>query len=264
MARLSKFVPTAALVACIGLGCVAAECIRAQAQTIPSSTAIPVVFTQTLEAGRAKPGDAVTARTTQEVLLPGGGVIPAGTALIGHVVESAPYVFDPALYAAQNESVLSVHFDRIAVSDYPVSVHLAARAIAGPVIAYEAGIPHYRDETDSTGTRILIGGDSFSPLESHVLSPGGDIAGYIRKQGVFARLLASDEVNGSPANPCGATTSEQSVGIFSPSACGVYGMDTVLMLRNGGHGSGTFALESNRQTVKLYAGSAALLQVVNL
>jgi hypothetical protein len=259
MVRSVNSVPSAVFVALLGFGCAAAQSTLAQAETIPSSTAIPVIFTQTLDAGKVKPGESVTAKTTQVVLLPGGRELPSGTTLIGHVSESTPFVFNPAPYAIQRPSVLSVHFDKIAVSGSTIPVSLSIRAIAGPVASHEASIPHYRDETDSTGTRILIGGDQFSPIESQVLSPSGDVAGYNRDTGVFARLAARDSENGNALLHCAATDSEQSVGVFSAAACGVYELDAALMSNNG---DGTFALESSRETVKLYAKSAALLQVV--
>jgi len=232
-----------------------------QAESIPPSTAIPVIFTQTLEAGKAGPGATVIARTSEAVYLPGGQILPRGTTLIGHVVESSPFHFNPAPYAVQTPSSLAVHFDKVGEGSSAFPVSLRARAIAGPVAAHEAGIPHYRDETDMTGTRILIGGSEFSPLESDVLSPAGDIVGYNRAQGVFARLLAADYVAGDSTLHCEATSTEQPIGIFSANACGVYGLDDASMPENGNGGNGIFVLESRHETVKLYAGSAALLQV---
>jgi hypothetical protein len=256
-----KLVPSIALAGLLGLGCLALGGNPGQAETIPPSTAIPVIFTQTLEAGKAGPGATVIAKTTEAVYLPGGQVLPKGTTLIGHVVESAPFHFNPAPYAVQTPSALSVHFDKIAEGGSTLPVSLEVRAISGPVAAHEASILHFRDETDTTGTRTLIGGSEYSPLESEVLSPDGDIVGYNRAQGVFARLLARDYVVGDSTLHCEATSTEQSLGIFSANACGVYGLDEASMPENGSKGDGAFVLESRHETVKLYAGSAALLQV---
>lgn len=241
------------------LGCMAS--VSAKAQSIPTSTAIPVSFLQTIEAGKAKTGSNVLAKTTQVVTLPGGQVIAKGTILIGHVVESTPFVFSHAPYAVQNPSVLSIHFDRIEVGS-TIPVNLSVRAIAGPVASREASILHFRDETDSTGTRILVGGNQFSPLESEVISSRDELVGYNRKQGVFARLLASDYVSGESTIHCDSTNSEQSIGVFSASACGVYDLSAASIVDNGSNGRGTFSLQSRRDAVKLYAASEALLQVI--
>jgi hypothetical protein len=262
MVRSGNSLPYAVFVAILGLGCIAAPSILAQAEAIPSSTAIPVIFTHTLQAGVAKPGEIVTAKTTQSVLLPGGKALPLGTVLTGHVVQSTPFVFDPTPYAVQKPSVLSVHFDTIAEGGTTIPVNLSVRAITGPVAAHEASIPHYRDETDSTGIRTLIGGSQVSPLGSTVTSPSGDIVGYSRKQGVFARLIANDYTVGDSVGRCDATESEQSVGIFSADACGVYELDTASLSHNGSSGDGIFVLTSTHNTVKLHSMSAALLQAV--
>ncbi len=250
------------LAALVGFGALTAQGMPLQAETIPTSTAIPVIFTRTLVAGKVKIGDTVTAKTTQVVFLPGGQALPDGTILIGHVIESTPFVPNPVPYAIVKPSALSVRFDEIAENASTIPVSLTARAIAGPVVAHEASILHYRDETDTTGTRILVGGESFSPIEREVVSPSGDVVGYNRRQGVFARLIARDDANGESTVYCEATNSEQSLGIFSANACGVYGLDSIVMSDNGSNGKGTFTLESRRETVTLYANSVALLQVV--
>jgi hypothetical protein len=221
-----------------------------------------VIFTHTIEAGKTKPGDVVTAKTTQVVLLPDGQTLPSATVLTGHVVESSSFVSDSTPYAAQKPSVLSVHFDKISGKSWTIPVNLEVRAISGPVQSHEAEILHFTDESDTTGTRVLIGGGTFSPLNSTVVSPNGDIVGYIRKQGVFAKLMARESVGGSSTFRCETTITEQSVGIFSANACGAYGLDAISISDNGGTGSGTVVLESRHQSVKLYAGSEALLQVV--
>ena len=234
--------------------------IGGQAETLPAPTAIPVIFTQSVKAGKIKAGEKIVAKTSQPVYLSNGEVLPAGTAVLGHVTESKEFVFNPTPYAMQKPSVLAIRFDTIRWGGAKVPVELLARAIAGPVASHEAEIPHFRDEIDTVGERILIGGDEFSPLRNSVVSPNGDVVGYHRKDGVFARLLASTYVSPSSSIYCGATGSEESVGIFSANACGVYGLNTVAMVQNGSKADGTIVLESHRQTVVLNAGTTGLLQ----
>jgi hypothetical protein len=112
-----------------------------QAATVPSSSAIPVVFTRTVEAGRDKPGEVVTAKTTQVVLLPGGRVLRDGSTLIGHVVESRPFVFNPAPYAVQTPSALSIHFDQIVENGHKIPVSLSVRALSSFSATHEATVP---------------------------------------------------------------------------------------------------------------------------
>ncbi len=240
----------------IGMGgklCHAAE--------LPPSTAIPVVFTHTIDAGKANSGTPVVAKTMQIVLLPSGQILPRGTPVVGHVVDSQPFNFDPAPYANQPPSYISVRFDRIVTKGIEIPLNVSVRALANTIASNDAQTPHYLDETDSKGTIVQIGGDQYSPIGKEVLSSGGDIVGYTRKQGIFARLISNAYVSRYASFPCGSTNSEQSVAIFSASACGVYGFDSIYMPENGRNGSGTFRLESRHHTVALYAGSAALLEV---
>ena len=61
---------------------------------------------------------------------------------------------------------------------------------------------------------------------------------------------------------CEGTDTEQSVAIFSASACVVFGYDFITLTRNGSGSDGTFRLESLHNTVKIYARSTALVQVL--
>jgi hypothetical protein len=107
---------------------------------------------------------------------------------------------------------------------------------------------------------VLIGGDEFSPFDKTVRDDGGDVIAYNRKAGLFARLSPSDDPNSKSHLNCGSTSTEQSVAIFSPNACGLYGFEGVSMPHAGRGGSGTFTLVSRGGSIKLYAGSTALLQ----
>jgi hypothetical protein len=242
--------------------CTAFAVNMGHAATLPTATTIPVVFTHTLEAGKVKPGEAVTAKTMQVVILPNGRSLPKGTILLGRVQQSHRFTFDPTPYAVQQPSVISVHFEKIMQKGESILVSVSVRALANTIDSREAASPKHLDETDSVGTNVQIGDDSFSPLEKEVRSEEGDIVGYNRKQGVFARLISNDYTSRYASFHCAATDSEQSVAIFSAGACGVYGFDTVYMSENGTKTAGSFSLESKRHSVKLYAGSSALLQVI--
>ncbi len=241
-----------------GLASIAAGTSAAYAESLPGSTAIPVVFTHSVKAGKVSAGAVVQAKTMQVVVLPGGQTIPAGTIVSGHVVASRQFSFDNADYAVQKPSSLSIHFDKLAMNGQEIPLNVSVRALSNDVESSEAETPHYLDETDSVGTRVLVGGDEFSLLAKQVVSRDGDTVGYSRRQGVFARLMP----NTSGSLHCEGSGTEQSVAIFSASACGIYGYGSVSLRENGTADHGTFTLESRRQTVELHAQSTALLQVI--
>jgi hypothetical protein len=218
-----------------------------RAITLPGETAIPVIFTHTIDAKKAKAGDVVTARTMQVLLLPNGEQLPKGTLVTGHVVEARPFKFDETPYAAQQPSYLSIQVDHVAGNQVATSV----RALASAMAVGAALSPQRIDEIDTLGTMVLIGGGHYSPIGKRVTDgPYDDIVGYKKKQGVFARLL--------PGGPgCNGTQTEQSVAIFSPDACGLFDFFSDHLTAR----DGIFRLESTHETVNIRAGSAALLQV---
>jgi hypothetical protein len=223
-----------------------------RAITLPAQTTIPVIFTHTVDSARAKAGDVVTAKTMQVVLLPNGEQLPKGTLVTGHVVEARAFKFGETPYATQQASYLSIHIDQILDKGASSPVATSVRAMADASAVGDALTPHRPDDTDTLGTMELIGGAHYSPISKRVTAgPEDDIVGYNKKQGVFARLLPG-------GFGCEGTQTEQSVAIFSPDACGLYGFVSVHLSAKG---DGTFHLESTHYTIKLYAGSAALLQV---
>jgi hypothetical protein len=241
--------------------CAAAATVPAQSQTLPGSTAIPISFIHSVDAKKAKIGDAVTAKTMQVIQLPGGESIAKGTIVAGHVAAVEAFHFDPTPYAHQQSSLISIHFDKLQTGDIVIPVNLSLRAIASTIDSREAAYPHSADDTDHVGMMSLIGGTTFSPLDKMIQSEDGNAIGYNRRNGVFARLIASGASGQGTSIHCEGTDTEQSVAIFSPDACGVYGFAGDYMTNNGQDGSGTFTLAVRGHSVKLYAGSTALLQV---
>jgi hypothetical protein len=172
---------------------------------------------------------------------------------VGHVVVLDSFHFDQTPYAHQKPSMLSIHFDKLQTAGATIPVNLSVRAIASTIDSDQAARPHYLDETDRVGTITLIGGTELTPMDKMIQSDNGDAIGYNRKNGHFARLVATGH--------CAATDSEQAIAIFSPDACGAYGFAGDYLADSGQDGSGTFTLAVRGRSLKLYAGSTALLQV---
>lgn len=203
---------------------VTSPCAAATAgTTVPSSTALPVRFMHSVDARKARPGVQVVAKLLQTVLATYGLRIPKGVLVTGHVVDARPFHLNYEPYAEPKASVLSIHFDRIVNGALSTQANPSVRALANSIESYEATYPHCLDETEGLGTIYLIGGDEFSPLDKTIRDTDGQVIGFNRGNGVFARLIASDDTNMARSPSCNATDSEQSLAIFSPSACGTYG-----------------------------------------
>ncbi len=232
-------------------------------QILPPSTAVPVQFTRTIDAKTAKPGDPITAKTMQGIVLPNGQMVAKGASVVGHVVEARPYIFDPTPYAAQKPSSISVHFDKIVENSTTLPMTVAVRALADARLADQAKSPQYVIDLSSDPVMFQIGGEEFYPSDERITTEEGNVVAYNRKQGVFARLMASDYDSLYAGYHCDSASVEQSVAVFSGGACGLYGFDTRTYIPdNGKDNGGTFRLESRGYTVELENGSAALLQVL--
>jgi hypothetical protein len=229
--------------------------------SIPPGTAIPVRFVSTVDANRVRTGDLVVAKTMQVVVLANGERLAKGASVKGHVVEVRPYSSGGGADSESKASLLSIHFDQIESRTGTIPVSLYVRALADSLDSKDASIPHGIDETDHLGNLALIGGVEYSPLDKVIRDNEDDAIGYNRRDGVFAKLLASEDMTPGSNYHCEGTKTEQSIAIFAPTACGLYGFgNQFAMTESGRDGSGSFTLKSQRHSIKLHAGTTALLQ----
>lgn len=221
----------------------------AGAQTLPPGTVLPVLLLHTIEAGKTPVGVVVRARTMQVVDLADGRVIPKGSQVVGHVVTSQ------ALVAGGGPSVLGVRFERLESKSGRTPVRVELRALADTLTTQDAEVPFYLDTKDRVGTYHLIGGGVYLQWDKVVHLPGGAGDATVTRNGVFGVMTAET----ADGQTCPAGSETQSVGIFSPAACGLYGYRRLHVQR----AAGTVVLRSRRETVKLEADGSALLQVVS-
>lgn len=237
-------------------GALAQTASRAPSALVPRfPTTFPIVFTNSVSAKSAHAGDAVTAKTTQVVHLEDGVAIPKGAKITGHVVTADPFVDNDAPYARQRPSVLSIHFDSIEVDRQAVPLMVTVRAMADPITSEQAQTPINHD-IDPSGATTQIGGDRRYPWNAPVRNEDGDIVAYSRHGGVYAHLIASHGCDGSSV--------EVSVGIYSASACGLYGFDRTTAEEVGSHADpSTLTLASTHSSPKIWKDSTALLEVLS-
>ena len=226
----------------------------AQNPALTAPATLPVTFTKTISANHAKPGDMVEAKTFQRVQMPGGGSIPSGARVVGHVVSANGFIYDKAPYAHQRTSALSLHFDSIQVNGLAVPLNVTVRAIATPIAMWDAEKPQASD-MDSLATTTQIGGDQLVPSQSEVRNRDGDVVAYNKKGGISAHLIARGDCDGSDV--------EVSVGIFSASACGAYGFADVSLAEHGTASQpSTLTLVSTHGSPEIWKHTTALLEVI--
>lgn len=221
---------------------------------LPPQATLPIVFTKTVAADRAKAGDIVHAKTMQVARLANGDVIPAGTEVIGHVAAASGFAYNKTPYVKQKESVLAIRFDSVRVAGHGIALNVTVRAMADPLTSWGAREPKSSD-LDSLGTVRQIGGDQLIPSQDEVVDRNGDVVAYNRRNGVYAHLIAHAGCDGG--------STEVSIGIYSASACGLYGFTNVSARELGSVASpSTLSLVSTRTSPKVWRNSTALLEVL--
>jgi hypothetical protein len=222
-------------------------------------TTLPIQFEHSVDSSQVHAGDTVVAKTTQQVKLANGQILPAGAHVAGHVLAANGFTFDKTPYAKQQASTLTIHFDSIESKGETLPLQVYVRAMADPLTVWDAERPQATD-MDPLSTTTQIGGDQVVPSQKEVTSQDGDTVGYNRHGGVYAHLISA--AGNGPAS-CDASDTEQSMGHFSASACGLYGYTDVTMLDAGKNGtSSTLALSGRRRSAKIWAKSEALLEVL--
>jgi len=228
------------------------------AQQIPAGTTLPVMLNSTLDAQKAKPGQRISARIMQEVRLPDGARIPAGSRIVGHVLQvNGPDAASP--------SHLAFKFDQVNLHGHLYLLSTSLRALASMTEIFEAQMPTNNfDEygtTTADWTTIQIGGDVVYRGNGHVYSPDNQVVGRATVGGdVTGKLTAV------PERGCrGAIEDndhEQSLWVFSNSACGAYGLPRLRIAHAGRTDpTGEIVLES-ATNVLVRGGSGMLLRVI--
>src|ERR1700690_2817118 len=137
--------------------CLALSAAVLSAQQIPPGTTLPVMLNSTLDARRDKPSREIFARIMQNILLPDGARVPAGSRLVGHILQvSAP--------SNNSSSRLVFKFDQVVTHGRSIPITTSLRAMASMMDVYEAQMPtNALDDygtTNSDWNTVQVGGDA--------------------------------------------------------------------------------------------------------
>jgi hypothetical protein len=221
----------------------------------PPGTAIPVMFSHTLDSARVKPGDPIVAKTTQIIVLPSGERIPRGAKLAGQIVAAN-------LNTSNGPSQLAIRFDTLEYRDRSVSIRVGLRAMASFVDSYGTSSPIVDHGYPDNSVYGQVGGDYFLPGDT-VYSRSGDEVGKANHDGVFVKLARVEHSNSQSHVVCEQTDTLQSVGVFSSNACGLYGFQDLFVDEVGATMDGTIQFHSDRHSARINRGTAALMQVIS-
>jgi hypothetical protein len=205
----------------------------------------------------AHAGQVITGRVMQDVPLPNGNKIPEGAKILGTILAVSN--------AGKNsDGQITLRFDQLEVHTQKIAILTNLRALASfmqveyaqiPETPLGFGTPYVWATTD------LIGGD----IKYGVGGPVTDAASNTIGEGTFSGVLV--HLTSQPGSACrGELNGDdrlQALWVFSGSACGVYGMDGVL-IKHAGRGDpvGEITLAASHGDVNVRGSSGLLLRVI--
>jgi len=222
--------------------------------SLAAGTTLNAELSRSLDSKKAKPGDVVTAQTTQAVKVDGKIVIQSNSKLVGHVTRAS------ARAKGDSDSVLAVQFDRAVLKDgheMPLQVTLQAMAsdqgtppVNGDDLQPVGNIEGGAAGAGAAGNRGTVGGVG-STVGGAASGAASTVPRTIDQSGTTAGAAAG--VAGQAAG--GVTTS----GELKPTSRGVYGLNGLTLNGNGANSSEGAVIISAGKNVHLDSGTRLLL-----
>ncbi len=227
---------------------------------LTSGTTMQTELTKSLDTKRAKVGDEVTARVTQDVKSDGKVVVPKGSKLIGHVTEAK------ARTNESSESRLGIAFDRAVLKDgQEVALGAVVQALAPP-----ANIAASAMSQDRVGMTAPSGGVARSGGSARSSSGGGlggvvggttsAVGGTVGAVSNTAGSVASS-TTGAVGGTVNSATGVAANGALGSSSQGVIGLQGLNLNSATSGNAQASVISSTTQNVKLDSGTQMLLQV---
>jgi hypothetical protein len=225
---------------------------------VSDGTKIDATLANSLDAKKNKPGDAVEARTTQDVKQDGKVVLKKGTHLVGHVTQAQARAKD------QTQSQLGVVFDHAVLSngqEVPFHATVQALAAARSTAAATAG----SDDIVASGGGVGMGSASGTArsgggLVGGVASTAGAAAGSVVNTAGSASGNAGGTLNGA-AHSMGAVGGLTSTGSLASNSSGVFGLQGLSIDSAASSATQGSMIISSTKNVHLDSGTQMLLTV---
>ena len=218
------------------------------AQGLPAGTALPVMVELDSQLQGQQAGEKIEGKLMQAVLLPSGGKIKSGSHVTGHVVASAV-----------SPSRITLTFDAIEDQGRTIPLNVSLRAMASSENVFQAKTPidaisSY--ESSYGWTTKQVGGDVVFRGRGYIASPQGKV-GQWNGTGAWGKLTAAGDCLARDSND-----QEQALWVFSTTACGVYGIESLRVAHAGRTAPfGEIILESSNDI--LVRGGSGWLLLVN-
>jgi hypothetical protein len=223
--------------------------------SLSNGTAMNATLSQPVDAKKNKPGDQVTARTTEATKSEGKVVIPKGSKLMGHVTECKQRSKE------EKESALGIVFDKAILKngeEVPLNVTIRALAAAQSAAATSAG----GDDLSAGGGAVGSGRASGGGALGGVRSTAGAATGAVTNTAASASGVAGGAVN-STVNAAGATRGAvgglNTAGQLTSNSQGVFGLEGLNLNAAASNSTQGSLITSTSKNVHLDSGTQLLL-----
>jgi hypothetical protein len=205
---------------------------------IAPGSVIPVALTKTIDAKKAKTGEEVVAKVTQDMKSNSGEVlVPKDTKVLGHVTEAQPRNKE------QKESQVGILFDRAVMKDgSTMQMPMSIQAIVGQ-----------QNEQNNAG-----GGNS------DAAAPGGNTSpsnGSGARPGMSGSAPAPTSASAGNDMPSDAGTAKNSRPPITAQTQGVIGISNLTLSPPANNSTEGSVVTSEKNNVKLESGTMMLLRV---
>ena len=204
---------------------------------IAPGSVIPVSLTKTIDAKKAKTGEEVVAKVTQDMKSSSGEVlVPKDTKVIGHVTEAQPHNKE------QKESQVGIVFDRAVMKDgSTVQMPMSIQAIVGQQNDQNPG-----------------GGNSDAAAPSGSTSPSNSSGA---RPGMSGSAPAPTSASGGNDMPSDAGAAKGSRPPITAQTQGVVGISNLTLNPPANNSTEGSVITSEKSNVKLESGTMMLLRV---
>jgi len=212
-------------------------------------------LSQPVDAKKNKPGDQVTAKTTEATKSEGKVVIPKGSKLVGHVTECKQRSKE------ERESALGIVFDKAMLKngeEIPLNVTIRALAAAQTAAASSVGGDELSGGGGAAGSARASGGGALGGVRSAAGAATGAATNTAANAGGVANGAVNSTVNAAGAAR-GAVGGLNTAGQLTSNSQGVFGLEGLNLNAVASNSTQGSLITSTSRNVHLDSGTQLLL-----
>ena len=223
--------------------------------SLSGGTAMNATLSQPVDAKKNKPGDQVTAKTTEATKSEGKVVIPKGSKLIGHVTECKQRSKE------EKESVLGIVFDKAILKngeEIPLNVTVRALAAAQTAAASSVGSDDLSAGGGAVGSARAGGGGALGGVRSTAGAATSAATNTAANDGGVAGGAVNSTVNAA-GTARGAVGGLNAAGQLTSTSQGVFGLEGLNLNAAASNSTQGSLITSTSKNVHLDSGTQLLL-----